>query len=292
MPFAAHLDLGMMGERLALASLYSGSSGQCVVVCGTSYMPNASVTCTTSATGPLTMVDAFGNTSAVVVSNGRVSIPLAETPTYLRLPAGVTVSAYRVNDWPPVSASVAWRSSGPLGYSLKAGQAAICDDGLATNYATGAGSAAGPYGLPDTAGVAWPTAARFDRVIAWCGSAWQASHALLDFDVQTSNDGSTWTTQATVTKQAPSSFLFGTDSSNVWCTRETFWDEQWVFDVPLPAPVTARYLRLYVRSTSYGGEPDAAAASGGGQGDSQQRIVLQEVSVMCDNNTKPQWVVT
>ena len=42
--------------------------------------------------------------------------------------------------------------------------------------------------------------------------SWQLGASLLDFDVQTSNDGSTWTTRATVTKTA-ASFAFGTNST-------------------------------------------------------------------------------
>jgi hypothetical protein len=293
-PFASMLDLGVIGQRVALASLYTGTAGQVVVACATSTLPGATITYSTSATGSLTAVDAFGNTSTVTVTDGLVTVPLAEIPTYLRLPVGATVSAYRISDWPPVAQAPAWRSSGVVGNVVASSSlvrtSVVTDDALWTSYGTNAGTYAGTYSLPDTLAVAWPTASRMDRVIIWCGPAWQTNHALVDFDVQTSNDGTTWTTQATVTKTTPSSFLFGTDSSNTWCVRETFWDEQWVFDVPLPAPVTTKYLRLNVRATSYGGEPDAAANTAGGQGDSAQRVVIQEIAILCDDNTRPQYV--
>lgn len=295
MPFAAMLDLGLMGQRTALASLYSGSSGQVVVACGTSAMPGATLTLATSAAGSLTVVDAFGNISTVAVTGGLVTIPLAEIPVYLRLTSGTSVSPFQLNDWPPISRSPTWRSAGPAGRvvasSVPIQAAAAIDDALWTSYGSNAGSYFGAYGLPDFLTVGWDSAARFDRVIVWCGTSWQVHPAFIDFDVQSSNDGTSWTTQATVTKPTPSSFLFGTNSSNTWCTRETYWDEQWVFDVKLLAPVTAKYLRLYVRSTSYGGEPDVASTVGIGQGDGLQRISLQEISVMCDDNTKPQWVI-
>jgi hypothetical protein len=91
--------------------------------------------------------------------------------------------------------------------------------------------------------------------------------------------------QGTVTKTTPSSFVHGADSTGTGCQRETYWDEQWIFDVKLPAPVTAKAVRLNVRATSYGGEPDAACVTAGGQGNAAQYITVQEIAVLCDDNT-------
>ena len=41
-------------------------------------------------------------------------------------------------------------------------------------------------------------------------------------------------------------------------------------------------LRVNVRATSYGGEPDAACVAGIGDGDPDQRITIQETAVLCD----------
>lgn len=292
------LDFGELSNRVALGSLYAGPGGRCVAIQTTSAMSGATVTIATSAAGPLTVVDAFGNTSAVTVSGGLVTVPVAEVPTYLRLPAGAAATAYRVNDWPIAAQLNAWPNTAVRAVARSGSN----PDGTATRANNGRwrfgetyhglGVDGGGYdgGLPDWLSLEWETASRFDRVIVWSGRAFSGECALVDFDVQTSNDGSTWTTRATVTRPAPSSFKFGTSSSNVWCTRETFWDEQWVYDVKLPAPVTARFLRLYVRDTSLGGEPDVAALLAGGQG-WHKRVSVQEIAVLCDDNTKPQYVV-
>lgn len=120
--------------------------------------------------------------------------------------------------------------------------------------------------------------------------SWQVGSSLLDFDIQTSDDGTTWTTQATVTKSAPLTFLHGTNSTNAGCQYETFWDEQWIFDVKIPTPVVCTYIRVNVRSTSYGGEPDATTLSVGGQG-GNPRITIQELAVLCDDNVRPHYAV-
>jgi len=90
-----------------------------------------------------------------------------------------------------------------------------------------------------------------------------------------------------VTRPAPTTYLHGTNYWNTGCRWETFWDEQWIFDVPLAAPVTAKHLRLNVRSTSYGGEPTAETVADGGLGDGAQRVFIQEVALLCFDNLRP-----
>ena len=284
------LDFGLVGDHIFLGSVYQASGGaSTVVLMVTSYMPEATVTLTvTGTTSPLTVVDGFGNLSTVNIISGRAVIPVSDIPTYVRLPTGAGVTVYTCNDWPPVNVGGQGTSSSWLAAATLSGvsSSVINDGGFMTNYGNGTGIAYSLASLPDTAALTWPTATRVDRVIIWCGPVWQVASALVDFDVQTTVDGTTWVTQTTVTKTTPSSFQHGTDSTNVGCQRETYWDEQWIFDVKLPQPVTAKGVRLYVRATSYGGEPDNASTVTGGQGDSNQHLVLEEIAVLCDNNTQ------
>ncbi len=112
-------------------------------------------------------------------------------------------------------------------------------------------TAISPNTPPDTAVLMWPQTTRVDRVVVW-------GLYLIDFDVQTTVDGTTWVTQATVTKTSNTSFQHGTGADNAGCERETYWDEQWIFDVPFPnGPMTCKGVRLYVRATAYGSEPDS-----------------------------------
>jgi hypothetical protein len=290
---SARFSLGKIGDRIALGSIYSGASGSCVVLLATSYFSNATATLAIAGTsGSLTVVDAFGSTTTLAIVDGKITVPISDIPTYVRLPVGATATIYKINDWPPASLLGAWASSSSVAKVIANGTnpSAINDDALMSSYGGGNGMFIGLYTMPDSVVLDWTTATRVDRVIVWNQMSWQLGPSFVDFDVQTGNDGTTWTTQATVTRPTPTSFLFGTNSTNTWGTQETYWDEQWVFDVPLATPVTCRYLRVFVRSTSYGGEPDAAATAAGGQGDGSQRIAVQEIAVLCDANVYPQLV--
>lgn len=292
-PWASRLSFGTWGDRIFLGSVYTGGDGTGVaVIAATSEMPGATVTLSvTGASGPLAVSDAWGKTSTVAVTSGRVTVPVSGLPTYVRLPAGASVSVYTCNDWP----SGTNRQSSGVVSNVAAGAAVrplqAVDGSWVTVYdAKDIELSKGSGSLPDTYTVTWPTGVRLDRVLIWCGSAWQSQSTLVDFDVQTSSDGATWTTRATVTKTDCVSFMHGSSANGPGCAMETYWDEQWVFDVKLPAPVTAKAVRLYVRAISYGGEPDAAAVAVGGQGDASPRLSLQQVVVLCDDNLSPQYV--
>jgi Tol biopolymer transport system component len=129
----------------------------------------------------------------------------------------------------------------------------------------------------------FPSTIRCDRVIVWAGPAHATWSTLLDFDVQISVDhAATWTTKATFTS-SPTSIAHGSDDTGFGTTRETWWDEQWIFDVPFPAgPVDCNALRLNIRQVSYGGEPDLECLDGIGEGVATRLVTIQEVAVLCD----------
>ncbi len=289
-------QFGKVGDRVLLGSRYGDTTRSVVVLCAASHIPGFAVTLDVTGASTVTTVTAFGVEATIPVVAGRVTVPVTDVPTYVRGGAGVTVTPYRVSDWPPIADASKWASASPRATAAGSGANPqyATDDALIPSYGTGVGMYQGagalPDTLPDTLTFTWTPGARVDRVIIWNGMSWQTGSSLIDFDVQTSTDGVTWTTQATVTRPASSSFLFGTNSTNTWCTQETYWDEQWIHDVKFPEPVTATHVRLSVRDTSLGGEPDAAAVAAGGQGDSAKRISVQEMAVLCDANTVPMYV--
>ena len=281
------LDFGQWAGGFALGSLYGSAAGRVVVVQASSYLPDGTVTLrVTGATGTVVVVDGFGRESSATISKGLVTVPLGEIPTYVRLPAAATAAVHTVNGWPPIGVAGQGYSTAGLATAVTpvAGRRPTVTDGdLATGY-DGVNAEIAPTNMT----MQWPEAVRADRVLIFTGNPYQNASALVDFDVQTSLDGSTWTTRATVTKPTPSTFIHGTRGSNMWCKYETYWDEQSVFDVPFAAPVVFTHLRVVVRATSYGGEPDAQSVAYGGQGNSEQRICIRDIVVLCDDNTRPQ----
>jgi len=292
----SRLQFGRWGDAMMLGSVYAGAAGQCVVLVAASHMDGLTATLTVpGAPATVTVVDGFGNETTTPVVGGRVTVAVHEVPTYVRLPLGVTPSVWTISDWPPIGLSGQGESAAHLATAAGSGDAlrvrAVNDGGWITRYgSSGSEFYEGADLIGDTLTLTWERAARVDRVLIWNMPPWQLGNVLWDFDIQTSADGISWVTRKTVTKPTPSSFLFATSSTNVWCTRETYWDEQWIWDVKLDAPVTAKALRILMRGTSRGGEPDDAALAAGGQGWPGNRIVLQEVAVLCDANTQPQVV--
>lgn len=290
--FQAQVDLGNYGNAMYLAGTWRNASDdtRLLIVQGTSKVTGATLTFTvTGATGSLVTVDAFGNEGTVTISNGRFTITPTDVPTYIRLPAGATVTCYRVHDWPlggsGVNIGTTYQQYGSTGAGkLTDGVWQLNDtDGRGDLYLSAAA-------LPDSATIAFASRQRIDRLLIWCGLPWQTRSTMTDFDVQTSLDGTTWTTQATVTNTPPATIAHASDAHGPGCSLETFWDERYVFDVKLPGPVTVQYVRLYCRATSYGGEPDATALAVGGQGTTPS-IAIQEVALFCEDLLTPRYLL-
>lgn len=290
--FTSAFDFGTVGNDIYLGNLYTAGDGsKMAAFMATCPQLNGKVTLTVSGASSLTAVDAWGATSTVPVASGRLVLPVGELPVYLRIPAGVTVTLYSFGDWPalaspsvgtdrlqffsrtPIASNGVTQSALAIGDGAYYWQSPYIDNGPA----------------PCTIGLNLNRAAYVDRVLIWSGAVWNPKCALTDFDVQTSIDGSTWTTRATVTRPTPASFFHGHDSGTSGMTRVDYWERMWIFDVKLPAKVAASYVRLNIRSASYGYEVDAAALAVG-QGNSARMPYIQRLAVFCDDTATPRYV--
>lgn len=261
------VDFGCVpANKMFIGNVYgdAGAGSVMALACASS-MPDSTVTLTIDGTtDDLTVVDSFGNEQDYSQTSGRITVPVLETPTYVRLPAGVNAWVYSVRDWGPspnVSVSATKQSS----YIGSDSAAAVADDNFMGVYEgsdQSAGIAFSSAGLPDTATVRFAADKEVERVIITCGPCYQWMGGLVDFDVLSlDSDGVTWNLEETVTRVSPTSFQHASSAVNAGCLRETYWDEEWIFDVPLSVPVTTKGIQLYVRETSYGGGPDAASAA-------------------------------
>ncbi len=282
------VDFGCVpANNIFIGNVYGdAATGSVMALAATSQMPSSTVTLTVvGTTDPLVVVDAFGVESTVTQSAGRVTVDVQETPTYVRLPVGVNAWVYSVKDWghtPLVSISAA-KSSATLG---ALGAAQIADDQFLGDYTGGPGSVGVTFSSvdpPDSAEVKFGQDIELHRVIVFCGPAWQEMPGLVDYDVDTW-DGATWTTQETVVNTDNTSFWHGSAFTNAGCQRETFWPERWIEDIGLASPVTCKGVRVYVRETTSGGEPDADCVEFNGyllgQGITPCPLAIQEVSVI------------
>lgn len=280
---SARLDFGGVADNIFFGSRYNGSSTSVLVLMATSYMPNSTVTIATNAAGPLTVVDAFGNESTVTVTGGLATVSVRDTPVYVRLALSNTATISTVNGWSTLFHESDDLAPHMFGYAAGSPNTVINSGGFITNYESQTGIYVSAGGPPENLELHPPITPLFrhaiERVIVWCGSVWQADSTLLTFNVQTSQDLVNWATVASVDVSSGSNgFKAGSDAQNVGCQYETYWPEQWVFDVPLSgAPAVA--VRVAVTATSYGGEPTDAIEAVGGQGNTDQHVAVQRVAV-------------
>ncbi len=288
------IDFGSVeANAIFLGSVYKSADFgiSTAVIVSQSHSDDFSVTlAVTGTTDDLVLVDSWGNESTLEQTAGKVTVPIGDTPKYVRLTAGVDVYVDHVNDWdrnPPGSVSAYARAtvSGVTAAPL------LVDNTYATvygNFVKGQWSNDSSESVPDVATVLFASSTDVDRVVVVGVSPWQPYSALVDFDVQTTTNGVDWTTRATVTKTSPTAINHPTSHLNAGCTYETFWDEQWIYDVKLPATYACIGVRLYVRQTSYGGEPIQAIDAGGyGQGNRYQHICLQELLIPSPSGADP-----
>lgn len=303
-PFDHTLDFGVVGNSIYVGTVYTGDEGSTVALLATSYMTNGSVALNIAGTaGPVTVVDGFGNTESVSLAAGTVTVTMTDAPAYVELPPGCTVTVAGYNG---SAADVV--SIGPSATSKVIGGVTndeISDDAYMTRYLgnydspgivySDLGPHLSPSGsatyLPDSAELKWDDPVTVGRLVVFAGMPWQYSTTLGNFTVETTDDGVTWTPQKTVAVDDMFSFNHGSAGTNAGCQFETYWSEQWVFDVSLDDPVTCLGVRVLADEASYGGFPDLQTITNYpdyvGAGSGAQRLVIQEISVFPDTTEAP-----
>lgn len=279
--FRSRLVFPGMADNIFAGWLYASATAQTCVLVTTAPIPGSAVTITTDAPGPLTIVDSWGNTSTVPVSGGAAVVAVAETPTYVRLPVAATCAIATVNGWNLETGIVAVDGARASAATVD-GVAAAVTAGFINDYPTQNGIFVSSTAVPSVVEIVFPLPTFAERLLVWCGSAWQSDSAFSSFSVDVSYDGTSWAAgvASVDVSAAASAFQAGSDSNNVGCEYETYWPEQWIFDLPLTLTGPVRKLRLDVSGTSYGGEPTAACVAAGGQGNPDQHVALQRIAVL------------
>lgn len=289
--FTSPVSFGSPGDDMYLGSLYTnGSTGATVLVVATGGMPSANLAFALMGATTATMVDPWGNTSILTARHGLLTVPVSELPSYLRLPSGATASLAQVPlgiDYVPLgSLSTANGSVANINHMIDGNQHVdpIYSGGLnGTPWIDTTGT------FPSQPTIAFPSPTRVDSVVVWAGAFWQAAGTLLDFDVQTF-DGITWSTHGTVTREIPTMSTQVTSGNDWGCTRESFFDGQWIFPIPFPSVVAALAVRLNIRTATFGGEYDAASITAGGQGYPAQQVCIRAFKAFCSDCVIPHYL--
>ncbi len=286
-PFQQALEFGTLAEFMFLGSVFrtSDAAAGVAVLQSASDMPGATVTLavTGMTSGSLTLVDCLSRESTATVTGGKVTVPVRIEPTYLRLPGGVTVDVDHVLDWTEQALP---------GFGVQSRQAATCTLGGVSAPGLNNGAISSKFAgrvdywtatttVPTAAVLDFSTAYRFDHVIVWFGPpvSWAEPSVGLTFTVDGSNDGSSWTTLATVDVSDEATTTPWVSSA----TQETWWMPQWIHDVRLPSVAEFRYLRVNVTAVSYGAEPNVTAGTTT-IAPNPPKVTFMEITALCDSD--------
>lgn len=263
--FVAELDFGTYGRDLYIGGKWRDSDGVGVVgIQAASYgLPDIRLAVTGAST--VVHVDAWGNTTTLTVSGGHVTFPAHELPGWVRLPNGVDADlvpadwSWGTNYTPQgtnPSPQVVVTTTGSrtklhyLSEEILRNQFdyGISDPTDVTAPFTDTTGAWDGTGFPITITWDYRRVITLDKIVLHSFPPWQFIGTLLDFDIDTSPDGTTWTTRYTHAAP-PIATLF---QSNPWRSNyERFWDEQHIFAANFSA-ASIRYVRLVCRSASTG----------------------------------------
>jgi hypothetical protein len=280
--FASAYNFGADANNIYIGSLFTGP-GKSVAAFSAPGTPNGQIFLAVSGGGWLHVISPFGAATDIPVINGVATLNIGNTPSYVELAAGQTINLIPFN-WgadlalqPGVSATASGTGVSPLGPNIPNATSKIYNGQIESWYwSQQSGSDIwmdNTSGLPAWVQINLPTAQTVSRIVIYSGVPWQLRGSLLDFDVQVLVNGS-WTTVQTISDDPKT---FAAYSPETQTTVDSFYDEQYIFNVSF-SPVTTSAIRLVVRDTTYGGGATLQSVQGGGQ-TGLQGIQLAEVGI-------------
>ena len=239
-------------------------------------MLQSDVTLAISGVSSVDVYDWAGNKTTQTVSGGQVKIQTYDLPVYVMTSATATISVAAAGNGTSslgqnLVQAVSKTFQEPVNFKDTVAPSnalsIIANNAVDPDYTSGADNvmpyrSAGPF--PHEIKFKWPTAQQVSRVQIFFAPPWQYRGTPKQFRVDTWN-GSSWVTQY--------SFADDTMTSDVWISpdlwlglRETWWKEQWVWDIPFSSTVSTVAVRLVIVEGGYGGEPDEVSMTNMGQG--------------------------
>lgn len=282
-------DLGTVGNKLYLASLFEGS-GRRVAAFLSAGGTGDTISLAVRGRTQLHLVSAFGRKADLPVRDGHVQLPIGEVPVYVELAPGQDIGVEPLN-WGPNLAQVPGVTviaSGSPAHPVNAGisnSAHKLVNGVMETFYWNLQDNDRPWmsnitDFPGTVEVRLTAPARVNHVVVYAAVPWQWEGSLLDYELQYDNNGQ-WTTIERI--QEPSK-VFKAFTPATRTTVDQFYSDRCVFRHDFQA-VTTQKLRLVVHNATFGGGATAAVAQAGGQTGPHQ-ITLREIEVYAGGNTR------
>ncbi|BCM94361.1 hypothetical protein IAD21_06268 [Abditibacteriota bacterium] len=254
--YADTLDFGVTGNQLFMGLRYTNANGADALVSLRNmgdFDQNAEFTVTGSP--QLALTDSWGNTSTVTARGGKITLPIGQLPTFVRLAPGQKLQVIPMN---------LGRNIAPDAHiELVAGQSdravatltnSIIESEHGDSPTRGQSWNGGPLepGKPDILELHWPAPHAISSVLLRGPRADNASCALLDFDLQAWQNGA-WKTIVQSRTPLPESYEGQMGDAN---------SVQWYLDDNLRlsrfAPIQTDRLRIVALRSTYGYNGDAA----------------------------------
>lgn len=290
---ASRYDFGTYGTALYAGGRWDADDGSKTIGLMAASNGARALTLNVSGASSLTCVDPWGNTFTISAVGGTASFPVCELPQWVRVPAGVTVTPASLGLTSNLAEAATVTSTGNQNKLSKINNATQenayqFEDSSFTNGSSPyyhSPANLGDSAFPVTVTLTWASPQTVSRILLYSFPPWQEQGCPTDFDIDTF-DGSTWTTR--YSHPLPTSKTFAFTTSDAKCKVETYWDDQWVFDVSFSAASITK-IRVVVRACSYGGHESAASHFALWDGNGSQSLVIREIQAFSDS-TPPQIV--
>ncbi len=238
-------------------------------------MPTIAVTLAISGVTSVNVYDWAGNRTVQKVGGGQVTILVSDLTTYVVTSAAATISVVDVNGGldkagqnlvqassKTFTETVSYKDGSNSGALSYVGNNLQEVDYTESGDTVLAYRSKGPF--PHDVKFTLPSTTTVRRMLIICAPPWQYHSTLRQFHVDTWN-GSVWVTQFSYT--SPNMSTVSWVSPYIWGTvYETYWDEQWMWDITFSAPVSTTEVRIVVQSGSNGGEVSVETITNFGQG--------------------------
>ncbi len=287
--FAKAYDLGAVGNRLYMGSLFEGG-GRRVAAFQSAGEPQGRVELEVKGGDKIHLVSAYGVESDVPVKEGRVVLTVPELPVYvepakdqaitvvpqdygpdLALAPGVKVVADGAPEYPTEKPDTPKekRINNDVGKII---------NGQFENWYWAQKKDDQPWmsnvkEFPAAVEIRLSKPTEVTRVIVYAAPPWQLQGSLLNYELQYDDNGK-WKTLDKVDEP--------TKTFKVWTTVtrttvDSFYSDRWIFQHQFPKVTTSK-IRLLVHDLTWGGGATKAVGEAGGQTGLHQ-IVLREVEV-------------
>lgn len=269
--FVQRADFGPSGNKMFLALVYEGADGQTVTLrnLGTDDTP---MDLAIAGGNEAELVDSFGNSKRLAISNGKLTVSVSQMPVYLRLAKDQKVTFPKIDFGKNIAPEATFTYSDKVDNDIK-----ILTNGKLENTHSGDPNGrhwAGAFATsPQTLDITFPQKRTIDRVAVFTIRADNPHSALLDYDLQY-NDGQNWVTIAQQRAFCPPS-----DAAKTYLCEALTWYLDTNFFVNSFKPVTTDKLRIVALRTTRGYIADKAAEEAIKFKAASEKLELREIEV-------------